>query len=805
ALLSADPASAQDPLRVVEHSSFKIDDGNPDKDWCGFVAGAPCGPKDGIVRFKPGVRHVITTTRYRVEGLTSESVGLLIIAPGAVVEDGGIEGYNRAGIQIDEGTLKRTTIGHFFGADSHIKNSNLSDLTISLPQGSELSNTRLSNCQIWTTSPADVFNLEIESPPYVQFNYMEDTSIHAVGSPIVIIANTMVGSVKGRSDHHILLEPQRYDNRYYPTGHIQTKILDNTIHGRGGIRIESGTQGLTPHDELDAFPVSALIQGNTLVGEPAHSGAGIDVETFGNTQVLENEVRDFNIAIGVRTVYTEPGATVTRPPSDEFRIANNVLDRSNAHGMSWAGGQSPRGPIPDQKGFVDARFNWWGEPDGPSDLSNADGYYHEGNGLSVDDQILYSPYQGTAQILTEQILEVRHPEDLNGELLTLVKGATYKFDVRIHYSLFSGPATLTLNVVDSEGRTLVDPVPAFQVEAGAMTLEIDELEVLIPEDATSLGFQSQITSATGAGSLSEEVTFAVFDPLYLLATSDPILIPHSGSGLQEPGKTMYVPGVATRISFDATYSYPNLPDILQADIVVRPQEWIEHSSIPDLHLSTLPVRTFSIDPGENRTVEVVYDLTTDLRDYVVTTNLWNGEFPFRTIRFVVELRINGTTMASTTRRNFVNDAANAIVCEKARSAIPLENLRIGDDLTCLPTTHSGHSYFLPNARAQFVLDKCSYRAETPFHLSDYANWKIDWTVEFSDGQGAVIPSEASDIQWQITELHRTVYYWCADFEVDVPEAAKKADIVARTTTPGGIVTSERRIVLRPAPVSRVAQ
>ena len=671
----------------INHYEATHDDGDPELDADGVV--------NKIVVWKGGATHTFYWNHYNVQsGYT------LVIQAGATVngwELGGTqilgENDTNSRFQITGANLNNIFFQRFHASGSFIENSRLNNSFVDLPQGCQFRDNEMKTGILNIISPAALAGVE-EDPPLIMNNYFEESFISALGSAILIQNNTF-SELRTRKKTMIDIGYARSASGIYPSSDSQTWITGNTMNG-GGILMDSEINRQVHHDVLDGQPLNVLIQGNTIKG----GGVAISPLTFSNTQIINNEISGFAAAVQLKTEEKSDGAGDSREPHENFLINNNVFSESNSRGMEWRRNYGPRGTL-DENDFVDATGNYWGHETGPNDASNVDGFFLDGQGLSVEDYITYTPFQGQKEILPELWLDIRDVGERE-----FFQGATYFFDADVAYTIYEGPAILEIVIKDDQGRQIADPTPVT-IQAGEETVTIENIEVQIPATTDWISCQAIIWKDDKEVAISNIVDALVFDPGYGIRITDFKIQP------TQEGKEEYIPGVNTQVTFKAEHTFPDLPGENTGRILVSVNEY--KRGIPSAFLQNFDVQLFSAGPGENQVTNVTVDLLPQLRD--IYTN--------RT-KIIVEakLLVNGEEKTVFRQENNVSTDANKIELSGVNSVIDGNKTRERE-------AWDRWGFCIEEKPVRLNIDFLEYQALTP-HLSgsDFAGWRVTSEIRF---------------------------------------------------------------------------
>lgn len=190
-------------------------------------------------------------------------------------------------------------------------------------------------------------------------------------------------------------------------------VTGNTFETTTGLEMENGTTVLETVRGYDRVNFRATIAGNTFRGTNNPSkgtpgGRAMVLVMDADVEVSGNEVSNFATAFAAY-----PSQNIRR---NGLRIHGNrfSLEGSNVNAPTF-GGRYTQGV------YVNAENNWWGDPSGPLDRSNADGLQNSrGKGIVVGDGVDYVPFVGGGAVYTDDIHIVvgasRIFEDDHGDL-----------------------------------------------------------------------------------------------------------------------------------------------------------------------------------------------------------------------------------------------------------------------------------------------------------------------------------------------------------------------------------------------------
>lgn len=682
---------------IITHSDARDDDGDPAKDGDRKV--------NNVVVWKGGQTHALNTRYYNVySGYT------LVIERGAIVNgdpQDEILGENAldSRYEITGAAINDISFTGFHGPGSFVKKSRLNNCQFDLPQGGVFRDNEIKGGSVSTVSPAVKEGIE-ENPPLIKDNTFEEATVSAFGSAVLIQNNTffdtrVMGSRKTAVESIRLGYAKSANGTVYPSGQFQTQITDNTITS-GGLLITSRINNLVLHEAIDNQPLKVLIQGNTLWGftdNDVQKGVGLTLEPFTDTQVINNELSGFSVLALLRTELKSDGDTDSREPHDNFAIKNNVFKETNDYGMMWQSQYGPRGTL-DEKDFVNATNNYWGHRTGPNDASESDGFYLDGQGLSVEDYITYTPFQGQMDILAAVSLDVKADDED-----AYFQGATYYFDADVTYKLYEGPATLEIRITDDRGLSIVDPKPQMTIQAGERTVSFEAMKIDMPANTSWISCQARIRKDAVTVVSSNIEDFFVFDPGYSIRFIDFEIEP------TQEGKQEYIPGVNTQVTFKTEHTFPDLPGENTGRLLIVVNEYKKGTA--NTFLQNFEVRLLPASPGENLKTNVTISLTPQLRDI----------YSNRT-KIVIEakLLVNDEEKAIVIQENNVSTDANHVELSNVTSLVDIQK-RSSEDTT---------PFCIEDELARFNIGKLAYQTLTP-HLNgvDFSGWRVTSAIEYS--------------------------------------------------------------------------
>jgi hypothetical protein len=260
-----------------------------------------------------------------------------------------------------------------------------------------------------------------------------------------------------------------------------------------------------------------------------------------------------------------------------------------------------------KKYFINAENNYWGDPSGPYDPSNADGLYNpRGKGTRVPDGVDYSPFTGGSRPAKENIsitaIAVPNPP--------FVPGTTVSVTItEIKYLLTSSPTgKIYFFVRDKDGFILNDKDQPIQVTAENTTAGFVSLQVKVPELGKTITVEaSLVPDGRGEGVKSNVVSFAVAAPPSAFAILE---VKDVTTGV----KPAPIRGNQLQLRIDFRYTYT------AGKVVMHVAAKERRVGSGEIINSFSPVAT-TFASGTNKTDNIVVPLDIPLRDVQQFPNL----------------------------------------------------------------------------------------------------------------------------------------------------------------------------------------
>jgi len=327
------------------------------------------------------------------------------------------------------------------------------------------------------------------------------------GTSSVIDQNVFTG--KGTA---VIIGPQ-WDDLNYPKEVIAqpgtTVVTNNSISTTNGIVTDPTNTSSHVDNILELTTFKAVITGNTLNAPPQGAGVGLGLALASQT------IAELNVVNG----YTSPlvlNHGGTRMFAEDSSLARIGLE---VHGNRFTFPSNVSGPVVIETVWsrgarVDAENNFWGDPTGPYDNSNADGLINlRGRGLTITNGIDYDPFLGGVeappppdsihiQASTDPTAPLRPTENVafsvSADTYNLVSAATGKIVVLLR---------------DSSGAILNQPGAELDVTSASHAASVPTIHLEIPKGTDAVTVEAVLQPTGSADSVrSNVVPFAVTLP-----------------------------------------------------------------------------------------------------------------------------------------------------------------------------------------------------------------------------------------------------------------------------------------------------
>jgi hypothetical protein len=206
------------------------------------------------------------------------------------------------------------------------------------------------------------------------------------------------------------------------------------------------TNGLTSGDSSQGGVNNLIISNNTMTGDGASDSIGIRMlGRSNNVTITENSISQAGIGILATKRATAPDTPDWYPSN--LKVHYNNIPQSTTYGIN---NLSPS--------TVDARFNWWGNANGPTHSSNPNG-----TGGPITDNIDYSPWLGAAFETTPRTYHVNPTGTIQeaideaspGDTITVLSGIYYENQILIEKPLNVLGADADTTIIDGSLASLV--------------------------------------------------------------------------------------------------------------------------------------------------------------------------------------------------------------------------------------------------------------------------------------------------------------------------------------------------------------
>ncbi len=610
----------------IVHSSAFSEDGNAKYD--------ADGAKNGVVLWKSGTVHVTSGTYPVGRNHT------LIIEPGAIVKIAGgfvVDANNRliswqapdfgggivsegGPIQIDGVTLtdiRDDSVGgdtNQDGAGSSVPASGVSPwyLRFSGSDQDYLKNSTIKHC----TKIGHIGSMNITGNKFLQFAYLlsiANTGPVVLNAVPVITQNTFElvtlfglidlrgmspvfddNTVKGGDG--ITIGPWFENIGGSETGNPVGPSTGTTIISNN--RIERGNYGVriytVPSDTLyTKTRFRAEVRGNTIQGPS--SGTALELALDAEATVSDNQVSG----------YAYPLRFIDNNKTETSRL-NVQFNRFTLDGVSSSYSAFSQTRLWQNGHIVKAENNFWGDPSGPFDNSNADGRTNpRGKGLKVGDGIDYVPFTGGS------------PPPLRDTVRIIVSpsaappfnpGATITFNVTSDlYDLKSAPTgKLVLLVRDSDGVVINQPEIIVTVNSQSHTATFPPVSVQVPGLASAVTVEAGIVPDGGGESGRSNIErFTVNKPTSNFTITGISEVPSGNT-------PNFIRGNKTRTKIAFNYTLSGPADGL-FEIVLK--EVVKDSAIIVREIKNVPLIA---PPGPIKTAEAEFEVEIPLRDVLKT-------------------------------------------------------------------------------------------------------------------------------------------------------------------------------------------
>jgi hypothetical protein len=518
---------------VIVHFSFDSDDGDLKKDGD--------GTKNGVVVWKGGAVHVVT--QYFMNSAFPNPT--LIIQPGAIVKfadifqtdsnghvtswfpPGGTDGLFGGGpVQIDGATITDIR-DDSVGGDTNQDGSASSPASALRLQFSGSNQDHLINSTIkYCNTMGHIGSMKITGnkflASYITSNFVnlgETDTINAVP----IISKNDFQFVSGASLDLRGLSP----------------VVDANAFHSGGIEIGPAMVEIPRSNDKTLSPTAGttVVSNNTFDGLPGHPasiqfGSSTNSLDLYRQALFRADIRN-NTVRGVGGLLSLPLEAVVNITGNDVSVFGNPLTfwyDSNLTHTSFltindnrfsAQGFVDRYPytvsIPAslwQNGtFVYAVNNFWGDPTGPLDASNADGLYNpRGKGITIGDGIQYQPFIGGAPPPPQDTVHItasaNAAEPLSPNTLVTFNVSADFYDLK---SAATGKIFLVIRDVD--GIILNQPETSVNVTSANHTTSFPPVQITVPELNSEVTVEALIAPDSGGEAVhSNLIPFAINRP-----------------------------------------------------------------------------------------------------------------------------------------------------------------------------------------------------------------------------------------------------------------------------------------------------
>ncbi len=448
--------------------------------------------------------------------------------------------------------------------------------------------------------------------PYIAENIFEFSRGHGnilqIRDMSPIIQSNLFRYAVGRpplgSSHVAVIDISHVTNRPTPQSGT-TFILNNRFETGGGIQIRTFSENQ-----------SYEIRDNTFQGIPnvvgGKGGACLELEIGARAVITDNEVNNYSVPLDLYALFST---------SSQLQINNNRFGIGDYI-------TSPRvvsGVQPWQNGiFVNAKNNFWGDPTGPRDNSNADGLHNpRGKGLQIGDGIDYLPFiggtapsceqNGAGASITSQSGGNVCPDEIHitaravfpPEPAILVPGIDAILNVKVDkYTLNSAPAGKIFILVRDANRIVLNrPGASVNVTAQTTTAEFPVVEFKVPEFSKIVTVEADLApDGDIPATTSNLVPFRVDLPASKFTITNV-------TGVPSGRYPSLIPGNKTKIRFTFNYT---LATNGRFEIDLK-----EKTRKTGVVLLDFPLVTLDVPSGNNKTVEQEVELDIPLRDVLL--------------------------------------------------------------------------------------------------------------------------------------------------------------------------------------------
>jgi hypothetical protein len=522
-------------------------------------------------------------------------------------------------------------------------------------------------------------------------------------------------------------------------------VSNNIFETKGGVIVDASG---SVDSLFTKVKFSGIIRNNTFRSADGVGETAISVCIDADVQVLENIVENFTTPV---TLNFDRGS---------FGSSSSPLQIHRNRFNLVPGGQGPNNEnMFTRKGvMINAEDNYWGDPSGPLDNSNADGLYNpRGKGLRIGDGIDYRPFIGGTE--AERKDYIRISATASPTPLVPKDPATINVVVE-QFALASSPAGKIIVVVrDANGYTINQPEATVNITSQSTSVTIPPIQITVPELGTAITVDAYVVPDGDLPVVgSNRVQFDVPQPksaFRFIGAYDPAtglpLIPVLTQGAS----------INARIDFEYTHVASNV----HFEIMLTEREVGTGKVLGTIHQST-----FTVPAGTNRKESKTFAITLPLRDVTVAKST----------------ELYGVFVAK-------DDAGNIIGKVDGRLPVfPAANINVSDAVSVRKVggqTQPGPGFFE-------VGEPFGYKVTFNYSVvaRNISDWQI-WMgpVEILNDAGAVIltyPTAGPVISSIATGLFasRERIVIPVDGAPVIPDGAYKARIRVRLVSPQGNIT-----------------
>lgn len=590
------------------------------------------------------------------------------------------------------------------------------------------------------------------------FDLRDNGFIDLCGSAPLIEGNTFMCATKSTVvyvglRHKYITDPS---SPIYPNGGT-AQISDNIFHCGGGINVNA--EG---NDSLYTKARFACEISNNVFECPAGNGStALELAFEANATISQNDVKNFLTPL-------------------TFRIGNSTIGAAQACGLDihnnkfayLPGGSGPYNADTfwHRNIIVKAPNNYWGDPSGPLDPSNADGYSNpNGTGIHVTDGIDYRPFVGGTKKNDDDAVQIT----ASAAVTPIVPKSTASLSIIVTRLYFMSAQTGKLHVTvrDDQGNIINGSGTAVAIAKEQTSAAIPAVTITVPEFAKAITVEAAIVpDGDGTTVYSNTVQFEVKQP------------PDAFSflGFFSPGtNTELLPDLSPggHIQGDAVFRYTHTTSNVNFDVTLQLRD--RTGAV----LATITHKTFSFPPSKDTVARQGFDVRIPIFDVM--------QYPGQ--------KVYGIFIATDDNGNRIGGTeGGAGLVDAARMNISIA-IAMDPDHPDLST--SGPRFFVEGQRLGVGVS-AKYRV-----YSDIGSWQINSTATAYDGAGTILQewpaTGAAETGSGKTGETKTFTHplFAASSSPHVPVGARKIRLrmLIQSSTGATIAADSIDIAARPAP------